>query len=84
MSVRTYAIINASDVSNVNFNQTLETAASTLRYSLDDSLTFIKWDNTITQTWPDFIANGSVSPIQTCTRKQMLSILATDVWTESE
>ena len=81
MSIRTYAIINANDVSNVNFDQVLETSADTLRYSLDNSLTFIKWDITISQTWPGFIANGSVSPVQTCTNKQMKAILRTEAWT---
>ena len=84
MSIRTYALINATDVSNVDFSQVLETSTDTLKYSLDGSLTFIKWDTTNSQTPPNFIANGSISPIQTCTHKQILSILRTDVWTQSE
>jgi len=80
MSIRTYAIINANDVSNVNFDQVLETSADTLTYSIDNNLTFIKWDTTISQTWPDFITNGSVSPVQTCTNKQMRAILQTEAW----
>ena len=80
MNNKTYAIINANDVSNVNFDQVLETSADTLTYSIDNNLTFIKWDTTISQTWPDFITNGSVSPVQTCTNKQMRAILQTEAW----
>jgi hypothetical protein len=40
---KTYVIINASDVSSVNFNQVLETSESTLRYNNDDTLTFFKY-----------------------------------------
>ena len=41
---RKYVIINASEVSTVDFSQVNETSASTLRYSLDDSQTFVKFD----------------------------------------
>ena len=41
---RTYVIINASEVGTVNFSQVNETSADTLRYSLDDSKTFGKFE----------------------------------------
>ena len=41
---RKYVIINASEVGSVDFSQVNETSASTLRYSLDDSQTFVKFD----------------------------------------
>ena len=41
---RKYVIINASEVGSVEFSQVLEPSASTLRYSLDDSQTFVKFD----------------------------------------
>tara|TARA_R110002110_G_scaffold268051_1_gene483885 strand:+ start:148 stop:384 length:237 start_codon:yes stop_codon:yes gene_type:complete len=41
---RKYVIINASEVGTVNFSQVNETSASTLRYSLDNSKTFVKFD----------------------------------------
>ena len=40
---KTYAIINASDVSNIDFNQILETSVNTLKYSANNSLILIKW-----------------------------------------
>ena len=41
---RKYVIINASEVGSVDFSQVLETSADTLRYSIDDSKTFVKFD----------------------------------------
>tara|TARA_R110002012_G_C11549262_1_gene602298 strand:- start:50 stop:289 length:240 start_codon:yes stop_codon:yes gene_type:complete len=41
---RKYVIINASEVGSVNFSQIHETSASTLRYSLDNSQTFVKFE----------------------------------------
>ena len=41
---RTYVIINSSDVSSVDFSQVAETSADTLRYSLDGSKTFVKFN----------------------------------------
>ena len=41
---RKYVIINASEVGTVDFSQVNETSADTLRYSLDDSKTFVKFD----------------------------------------
>jgi len=41
---RKYVIINASEVGTVDFSQVHETSADTLRYSLDDSQTFVKFD----------------------------------------
>ena len=41
---RKYVIINASEVGLVDFSQVHETSANTLRYSLDDSQTFVKFD----------------------------------------
>ena len=38
---RIYVIINASEVGTVDFSQVNETSADTLRYSLDDSNTFV-------------------------------------------
>jgi len=41
---RKYVIIESSEVSSVNFAEVMETSADTLRYSLDDSKTFVKFE----------------------------------------
>ena len=47
----TYVIINASDVSSVDFSKTKETSNSTLRYSNDGSKTFVRFKGDT----PDFL-----------------------------
>lgn len=42
--MRTYVIIDASEVANVDFDQVQETSADTLRYSLDGTKTFVKFE----------------------------------------
>ena len=42
--MRTYVIIEAPEVGNVDFDQVLETSADTLRYSVDGTKTFVKFE----------------------------------------
>ena len=74
MSSRKYVIINSDEVSSVNFDQVDETSADTLRYSLDNSQTFVKFD---TDTTPSFL-DGKTQ----YTHSEILAILATDEWTD--
>jgi len=41
---RKITVINASDVSSIDFSQVLETSADTLRYNNDNTKTFVKYD----------------------------------------
>ena len=43
---RRWCIINSGDATNVNYDQILENAAATLRYSIDGSKTFVKYNVT--------------------------------------
>ena len=70
---RKYVIINASEVGSVDFSQVNETSASTLRYSLDDSQTFVKFDGDT----PSFL-DGKTS----YTHSEILTVLAGTDWTE--
>ena len=70
---RKYVIINASEVGSVDFSQVNETSASTLRYSLDDSQTFVKFDGDT----PSFL-DGKTS----YTHNHILIVLAGEDWTE--
>lgn len=72
---RKYVIITAAEVRDVDFTKVLETSAETLRYSLDETLTFVKYEG----TKPRFLYGKD-----TYTHSQILAILATDVWTPSE
>jgi hypothetical protein len=44
MNNRQYVIINAEDVSTVNFDEVLETSADTLRYNVAGDQTFVKYE----------------------------------------
>ena len=41
---RRWLVIPATDVENVNFNEVLESSADSLRYSLDGTKTFVKYE----------------------------------------
>jgi hypothetical protein len=73
---RKYVVINADEVSSVDFSQVDETSADTVRYSVDDSKTFVKFDS---DTTPSFL-NGKTQ----YTHSEILAILATDEWTSDE
>ena len=70
---RKYVIINASEVGSVDFSQVNETSANTLRYSLDDSQTFVKFDGDT----PSFLSGKTQY-----THSQIRTILAGEDWTE--
>ena len=72
---RKYVIISASDVASVDFSQVNETSAQTLRFSLDGSQTFVKFDGST----PSFL-DGKTQ----YTHSEILTILATDEWTDPD
>ena len=71
--MRTYCIIDSSEVSSVDFNQVAETSADTLRYSIDGTKTFVKFEG---DTTPSFLEGKTQY-----THSEILTILATDEWT---
>lgn len=71
--MRNYVIIDASEVSSVDFNQVLETSADTLRFSVDGSKTFVKFEGTA----PAFLAGKPA-----LSHAEILEVLAGPEWTE--
>ena len=70
--MRNYVIIDASEVSSVDFNQVLETSADTLRYNLAGTKTFVKYEGET----PSFLEGKTIYD-----RSEMLTILAGEEWT---
>ena len=70
-----YLIIQSSELSKVDFSQVLETSASTVRKSLDETKTFIKWDGDT----PSFVSNFT-STEGPYTNNEIRTILDTDAW----
>lgn len=72
---RKYVIIDADEVSSVDFSQVLETNADTLRYNLAGTQTFVKYEG----TKPRFLYGKD-----TYTHSEILSVLATEEWTDPD
>jgi hypothetical protein len=76
---RHWVIISAADVSNIDFSQVYETSADTLRYSVDESQTFVKYDG----SQPASVAACS-SKSQEYDHDEILAILHTSAWEDTE
>jgi len=70
---KNYVILDASDVSSVDFSEVMETSAQTLRFSLDGSQTFVKFEGST----PSFLEGKTQYD-----HSEILTILATDEWTD--
>ena len=72
---RNYVIIDASEVSSVDFDQVLETSADTLRYNLAGTQTFVKYEGDT----PSFLDGKTAN-----THSEMLTILSGEEWTNPD
>ena len=70
---RKYVIIDADEVSSVDFSQVFETSAETLRYNLAGAQTFVKYEG----TKPRFLYGKD-----TYTHSEILTVLATSEWSD--
>ena len=75
MNLRTYVIIDAADVEEVDFDEVLETSEDTLRWSVDHTKTFVKF---VGET-PSFLEGKTQYNYS-----EILAILATPEWTNPE
>jgi hypothetical protein len=74
---RNYVIFNVSELATIDFSQVLETSADTVRKSLDETLTFVKYEGEMP---------SSVTALTTkqgpYTHSEILAILAGPDWTD--
>ncbi len=72
---REYLIFPVSELSKVDFSQVLETSVDTVRKSVDETKTFVKWNGET----PAFVATmtGTEGPY---THAEILDILSTSEW----
>jgi hypothetical protein len=73
--MKKYVIINASEVSSIDFSKVLETSVDTLRYSLDGSKTFVKFEGDT----PSFL-DGK----RQYNHSEIIPILQSDDWSSDE
>jgi len=73
---RNFAIFSTTEIDKIDFNLVLETSADTLRKSVDETKTFVKWDG----EQPEFVSELTTleGPY---TYAEILDILSTSEWT---
>jgi hypothetical protein len=75
---REFMIFNVSELGTIDFTQVLETSADTVRKSVDQTKTFVKWDGeVIPQCVQDLTTKEGPY-----TYNEMLTILSTPEWTD--
>lgn len=70
---RRWAVISADAVSGIDFSQVLESSSDTLRYSVDGTQTFVKYEG----SKPSSVPADAVE----YTHSEILELLATEAWT---
>ena len=70
-------IFNVSELPQIDFTQVLETSIDTVRKSVDQTKTFVKWDGTII---PDCVLD-LLTKEGPYTYNEILTILSTPEWT---
>jgi len=74
---RRFVIFNVIELDKIDFNQVFETDADTVRKSIDETKTFVKYD----MPMPSSIASLTTKS-QEYTYDEILNILATPEWTD--
>jgi hypothetical protein len=75
---REFMIFNVSELLQIDFTQVLETSIDTVRKSVDETKTFVKWDGTTIPSSVDSLTTKE-GPY---TYSEILDILATPEWTD--
>ena len=73
---REFMIFNVSELSQIDFNQVLETSFDTVRKSVDETKTFVKWDGGVVPLSVDSLTTKE-GPY---TYEEILTILSTEEW----
>ena len=73
---RKFIIFNVSELNHINFNEVLETSSDTVRKSVDETKTFVKWDGIM----PECV-NNLTTKEGPYTYDEIIPILLTTEWT---
>lgn len=74
---RQFMVFNVSELTNINFNEVLETSAETVRKNTDETKTFVKWDG---EEIPPSIQSLTTKE-GPYTYDEMLTLLNSSEWT---
>jgi hypothetical protein len=78
MEPKYYVIFNVSELGKIDFTQVFETSAETVRKSVDETLTFVKY---ATEEMPSSVASLDTKQ-EPYSHEEILEILATPEWTD--
>ena len=73
---RHWVIIPVTELDNVDFSQVCETSIDTVRKSVDETQTFVKWDGPEMPATVTALQNKS----EVYSHAEILAILATEAW----
>lgn len=76
---RQYVIFSTTELDQVDFSQVLETSKDTVRKSVDETLTFVKYEDDMPPT-----VEALTTKQGPYTHEEILAILATEEWTPDE
>ncbi len=76
---RKFMIFNVSELNKIDFEQVCETSSETVRKSVDETKTFVKWSGDI----PECILNLNTKE-GPYTYEEILNILSNEYWSISE
>ena len=74
---RNFMIFNVSELGSVDFTQVLEKSIDTVRKSIDETKTFVKWEGEVIPT----TVNNLTTKEGPYTYTEILNILNTNEWT---
>jgi hypothetical protein len=74
---RRFMIFSVTELNQIDFNEVLETSVDTVRKSVDQLKTFVKWENAI----PECVSNLTTKE-GPYTYEEILQILSTPEWTD--
>jgi hypothetical protein len=77
---RNFMIFNVSELPNIDFTQVLETSQDTVRKSIDQTKTFVKWDGEIIPT----SVNSLTTKEGPYTYTEILVILSQPEWSSND
>ena len=72
---RKFMIFNVSELDQIDFTQVLETSIDTVRKSVDETKTFVKWDGAMPTCVEALLTKEGPY-----TYEEILTILATEEW----
>lgn len=74
---RQFMIFSVTELNQIDFTQVCETSIDTVRKSVDETKTFVKWDG---ETIPSSV-DGLTTKEGPYTYEEILAILSTEEWT---